>query len=35
MLLVVENGASDGIWQARHKYAKANNKYMDTFDKNI
>ena len=35
MLLVVENGVSDGICQAIHKYTKTNNKYMDAFDKNI
>ena len=35
MLLKVENGIRDGICQAAHRYAKANKKYMDNYDKNI
>ena len=35
MLLVVEKGTRCGICQATHKYAKANNKYMKNYDKNI
>ena len=35
MLLMVENGIWGGICQATHKYAKANNKYMKNYDKNI
>ena len=35
MLLMVENGTRDGIYQATHRYAKANNKYMKNYDKNI
>ena len=35
MLLTVENGIRAGIWQATHKYAKANNRYMKNYDKNI
>ena len=35
MLLMVENEIRGGICQATYKYAKANNKYMNNYDKNI
>ena len=35
MLLMVEEGIRRGICQATHSYAKASNKYMDNYDKNI
>ena len=35
ILLMVENGISGGICQTTHRYAKANNKYMNNYDKNI
>ena len=35
MLLMAEKGTRGGICQAIHKYAKANNKYMKNYDKNI
>ena len=35
MLLMVESGIRGGICQATHRCAKANNKYMDDYDKNI
>ena len=35
MLLMVEKGIRSGICQAIHKYAKAYNKYMKNYDKNI
>ena len=35
MLLKVESGIRDGICQAAHRYAKANQKYMDNYDKNV
>ena len=35
MLLMVEKGIRRGICHAIHRYAKANNKYMKNYDKNI
>ena len=35
MLLMVEKGTREGICQAIHRYAKANNKYMKNYDKDI
>ena len=35
MLLMVEKGTKGGICQAIHRYAKANNKYMKNYDKDI
>ena len=35
MLLTFENGIRGGICNAIHKYAKANNKYMKNYDKNV
>ena len=35
MLLIVEKGTRGGICHAIHRYAKANNKYMKNYDKNI
>ena len=32
---MVENGIRGGICQATLRYVKANNKYMDDYDKNI
>ena len=33
MLLMVEEGIRGGIYHSIHKYAKANNKYMNSYDK--
>ena len=33
MLLMIEKGIMGGICQAIHRYAKANNRYMKTYDK--
>ena len=35
MLLMIEKGIKSGICQAIHRYAKANNKYLKNYDKNI
>ena len=35
MLLMVEKGIRDGICYAIHRYAKANNKYMKNYDKDM
>ena len=34
MLLMVKKGSIGGIYHAIHQYAKANNKYMNDYDKN-
>ena len=34
MLLIVEKGITGGICHSIHQYAKANNKYMEDYDKN-
>ena len=33
MLLMVENGIRGGICHTIHRYTKANNKYMEDYDK--
>ena len=35
MLLMSEDGTREGMCQAVYKFAKANNKYMKNYDKNI
>ena len=35
MLLMVEKGIREGICHTIHRYAKANNKYINNYDKNI
>ena len=35
MLLIIEKGIGGGMCHATHRYPKANNKYMKSYDKNI
>ena len=35
MIFMIENRIRCGIWQATHRYAKPNNKFIKNYDKNI